>query len=164
MTSWRRLLHVAAGVLVLVAGGCGGATSQSSTNRVRFTPVYVPAPTTPAAHHAVKSAKVQRDKLLGLAAPGTKVTPRDTVPGWPSANGAAIPATTSQVSGFGFLVDQTKRVQYLGFAVTDAAGHCAGGNIEADLAGKFVLSSARVTIPRHAACTGDEAAKAAGHG
>ena len=53
---------------------------------------------------------------------------------------------------------------HLGFAVKDSSGHCAGGDIEADAAGTYVQSAQPVDMPRHAACTGDEAAKLAGHG
>jgi hypothetical protein len=113
--------------------------------------------------HAVTSAQAERDRLLALAQPGTKVTSQGTLSGWPSANGAAIPASPSELSGFGFEADHAKKVQYLGFAVKDTAGHCAGGEIQADLAGTYVQSATAVTIPSHAPCTGNEAAKAAGH-
>jgi hypothetical protein len=53
-------------------------------------------------------------------------------------------------------------MQYLGFAVKDTVGHCAG-DIRANRAGTSVQSAAPVTIPPHAPCTGDAAAKAAGH-
>ena len=166
VTSRRRLRYVAAGTLVLLVASCaggGGSSGTSTSGGAQFAPVYVPVTTAPHSTHGVPSAKAERDRLLDLAQPGTKLTSQGTVPGWPSANGAAIPATASQVSGFGFLSDTAKHVQYLGFAVKDSAGHCAGGDIEADSGGTYVQSAEPVEIPRHAPCTGDEAAKVAGH-
>ena len=127
----------------------------SSTSPVPTT-ATPPAPSFP-------SATQERNRLLGLAKPGTRVTSQGTLPGWPAANGAAIPATTSQVSGFGFLVDKNQNVQYLGFAVLDTKGKCALGDIEANSSGTEVVSASPVTTPAHGPCTGDQAARAAGH-
>lgn len=113
--------------------------------------------------HPITSATGERNKLLGLAKPGTHLTPQGTVPGWPPANGSGIPATPSEVSGFGFVVDRTRNDQYLSFAVTDAAGRCAGGDLETDSSGRVVASARSIAIPHKAPCTGDEAARIAGH-
>ncbi len=72
------------------------------------------------------------------------------MPGWPPANGSAIPATATDISGFGFNVDKAKKDQYLSFAVTDASGACAGGDIVANAKGTMVVSTSAVKLPSHA--------------
>jgi hypothetical protein len=66
------------------------------------------------------------------------------------------------VSGFGFVPDTSSHIQYLAFAVMDAAGRCAGGDLEANYSATQITSARPITIPAKAPCTGDEAAKIAG--
>jgi hypothetical protein len=120
--------------------------------------------TTPAVGpHPYSSATAERDMLLHLAKPGTKITSQGNVPGWPPANGSAIPATPTEISGFGFNVDKKRNVQYLSFAVGDKGHGCAGGDIVTNAKGTTVLSARPINLPSHATCSGDEVAKLAGY-
>ncbi len=148
-----------AGLAVVVLAGCGSSSSGTGTSPL----AGLGATTGSTKLREISSASAERDKLLRLAKPGTNLTTQGTVLGWPPANGSGIPATSTEVSGFGFVVDKTRHDQYLAFAVTDTAGNCAGGDLEATASGTQVTSAKPITIPRHAPCTGDEAAKIAGH-
>lgn len=153
----RTLIRLAIlGILVLAATGCGSSPRNTIPAPVATTAAYGPNP--------YSNATAERNKLLGLAKPGTKVTSQGNLPGWPPANGSAIPASATEVSGFGFNVDKVLKVQYLSFAVSDTNHSCAGGDIIANAKGTTVVSSRAVKLPSHAPCTGDEVAKLAGHG
>jgi hypothetical protein len=102
-------------------------------------------------------------KMLALGRKGTRITPQGTVPGWASANGSGIPATPTHLSGFGFVADKARNIQYLSFAVRDTSGRCAGGDLQANAAGKRIIGGRPVTVRAKAPCTGDEVAKLAGH-
>lgn len=98
-----------------------------------------------------------------MARAGTPITAQGTVSGWAAANGSAIPADPSNISGFGFVADKSKHIQYLSFAVKDTSGRCAGGDLLANAAGTMTTGGRAVAIPAKAPCTGDEVAKLAGH-
>jgi hypothetical protein len=143
------------GIFALAAAGCGSAAKRVIPAPVAMKAAYGP--------HPYASATAERNKLLALAKPGTDV-PQGNVPNWPPANGSAIPATATEVSGFGFNVDKTQNVQYLSFAVADRNHGCAGGDIVTNAKGTKVISASPIKLPRHAPCTGDEVAELAGHG
>jgi len=143
------------GILPVAAAACG-----SSSRHTIPAPVAIKAAFPP---HPYSSAAAERDRLLRLAQPGTKITSQGNLPGWPPANGSAIPATPTEVSGFGFNLDKARKVQYLSFAVRDAGGACAGGDILANAKGTEVISGTAVSLPHHGPCTGDEVARMAGH-
>jgi hypothetical protein len=142
------------GILVLAAAGCGSG-SKATIAPVATTATVGPQP--------YSSATTERNKLLDLARRGVKVTSQGNLPGWPPANGSAIPATATRISGFGFNVDKKRKAQFLSFAVRDSGGACAGGDILTDSKGKKVVSHRAIRLPPHAPCTGDEVAKLAGH-
>jgi hypothetical protein len=140
----------------LTAAGCGAAAPK----RVIPAPVALRATVKP---HPFSSATSERNRLLALARPGTKITSQGSISGWPPANGSGIPATATEISGFGFNVDKARKEQYLSFAVTDSRHGCAGGDIVTNSKGTNVVSSMPVNLTTHAPCTGDEVAKLAGH-
>jgi hypothetical protein len=111
----------------------------------------------------VTSATDEVKQLLALAKPGTTITSQGIVSGWAPANGSAIPADPSQISGFGFVADQAKHIQYLAFAAKDTSGKCAGGDLLANASGTRVTGGKAITVPAKAPCTGDEVAKLAGN-
>ncbi len=159
------------GLAILLLAGCGSSSAPSAsstssdTGTAALTTLSATAstPTTLPQVYSNTSATSTRNKLLALAKPGTSVTSQGNVPGWPPANGSGIPATPSEVSGFGFVPDKAQNIQYLSFAATDRKGRCAGGDLEANQAGTLITSARPITIPAKAPCTGDEAAKIAGH-
>ncbi len=54
-------------------------------------------------------------------------------------------------------------IEYLVFAVKDAAGKCAGGDIRSNSEGKVVVSTRAVTVPAGTACTAEALTPLAGH-
>lgn len=144
---------------MVVLAGCGSSSTGTGTS-----PAGALGSTTGSNRlREITSASAERDRMLLLAKPGTNLTTQGTVLGWPPANGSGIPATSTEVSGFGFVPDKARHVQYLAFAVMDTARRCAGGDLEATAAGTQVTSARPITIPPKAPCTGDEVAKLAGH-
>lgn len=155
-----RLLSLA-GLTVAVLAGCGSSASTGTG----IAPLLNSGSTTGGSTaHAFTSATDERNKLLALAKPGTSVTAQGTIAGWPPANGSGIPATPSEISGFGLVVDKPKNLEYLSFTVMDTSGKCVGGDLETNSAGTQIVAARPITIPAKAPCTGDEAAKVAGHG
>lgn len=152
----RNLLILCLGGLTLLTAGCGSDAKHKVPAPVATRPL-VSLP-----HYS--NAAAERNKLLALARPGTKISSQGNLSDWPPANGSAIPATATEISGFGFNMDRAKKAQYLSFAVTDTSGACAGGEILAKANGTTVVSASPVKLPSHAPCTGDEVAKLAGHG
>jgi hypothetical protein len=159
------------GLAVMLLAGCGssgsagtGSSGTGTGGGATLTTLGSTSGTTTASLPSYASATAERAKLLALAKPGTTLSSTGTVPGWPPANGSGIPATPSEVSGFGFVPDKAKNIQYLSFAVADSGGRCAAGDLEANAAGTQITSAKPVTLPSKAPCTGDEAAKIAGHG
>jgi hypothetical protein len=155
------------GLAILLLAGCGSSGSSGTGTSALATLSTLGSTTGAPVIHTVKSytsATAERDKLLALAKPGTSLSSQGTVPGWPPANGSGIPATPSEVSGFGFVPDKGQKIQYLSFAVTDRTGKCAAGDLEANSAGTRVTSAKPITLPAKGPCTGDETAKIAGHG
>jgi hypothetical protein len=148
-----------AGLAVVVLAGCGSSSPGTGTSLLGGVGSTVGSTKL----REINSASAERDRLLALAKPGTNLTTQGTVLGWPPANGSGIPASSTEVSGFGFVPDKSRHDQYLAFAVKDTAGHCAGGDFEATASGTQVTSARPITIPPKAPCTGDEAAKIAGH-
>lgn len=151
--SWVALILCLA---ALAAAGCGAAAPK----RVIPAPVALKATVQP---HPFISASTERNRLLALAKPGTKVGYQGSISGWPPANGSGIPATATEISGFGFDVDKARKEQYLSFAVADSKHGCAGGDIVTNSKGTNVASAKPVKLPSRAPCTGDEVAKLAGH-
>jgi hypothetical protein len=160
VTDRIRLLSLA-GLTVVVLAGCGSSTPSATGISALLTSGST---TGGPGVQQTTDATAERDKLLKLARPGTSVTAQGTVPGWPPANGSGIPATPSELSGFGFVADKAQNLEYMSFAVFDSAGRCAGGDLEANSAGTQITSARPVAIPAKAPCTGDEVAKLAGHG
>jgi hypothetical protein len=145
----------------MALAGCGANTKTGRSGGTEESTSAVP--TAPAKGTGFASAAAERNRLLALAKPGTKITSQGNVPGWPPADGSAIPATPTDVSGFGFNVDKAKNTQYLSFAVTDSRHACAGGDIVTNSKGTTVVSAKPVELPPHAPCTGDQVATQAGH-
>jgi hypothetical protein len=155
------------GLAIVLLAGCGSsASSGTGTSGISTLSTVGSTTGAPALHtvHTITSATAERDKLLALAKPGTAVSSQGTVPGWPPANGSGIPSTPSDVSGFGFVPDKAKNIQYLSFAVMDTGNRCAGGDLEANFAGTQIITARPITVPAQGPCTGDEVAKIAGHG
>ena len=146
------------------SAGFKSATTTASAN-VTTTTLSTGGPPTapPSPQGVVTSATGEVKKLLAVAKSGTAITPQGTVAGWAPANGSAIPADPSHISGFGFVADKAKRIQYLSFAVKDTSGNCAGGDLLANPAGTRTTGGRAITVPAKASCTGDEVAKLAGH-
>ena len=159
-----------AGLAVVVLAGCGSSASSGTGTSAGATSASISGstiagPTTTAATvQTITNATAERNKLLALAKPGTRVTSQGMVPGWPPANGSGIPATSSETSGFAFVQDKAKNIQYLSFAVMDRTGRCAAGDLETNASGLQITSARPITIPPKSPCTGDEAARIAGHG
>jgi len=165
-----RYAPLSVAVLTAVAlTGCGSGTTGTATAQLSTVGSTTGAPATTTANFSLipnrpaASARGIRDKLLALAKPGTPITTQGTVPDWPPANGSGIPATPTDLSGFGFVVDKPKNMQYLSFAVKDSSGKCAGGDIVANSAGTAITGGQAISVPAKAPCTGDEVAKLAGH-
>ncbi|HEY1524390.1 MAG TPA: hypothetical protein VGF70_15370 [Solirubrobacteraceae bacterium] len=166
-------LSVLAGIVLAMAGCGSGRThasgafksitrSSTSVTTTTTTTLSVGGSTAPPAPRAlVQNATNEVKTLLAVAKPGTTIAAQGTVSGWAPANGSAIPADPSHISGFGFVAD--KGIQYLAFAVKDTSGKCAGGNLLANAAGTLTTGGKAVSIPAKAPCTGDEVAKLAGH-
>lgn len=148
------LIVCLAGLVMAAAAGCG-ATAQ----RVIPAPVATTSSVPPQSY---SSATAERNRLLSMAKPGTRITSQGDVPGWPPANGSAIPASATEISGFGFNADTARKDQYLSFAVGDSGHGCAGGDIVANAKGTTVVAAKPIRLPSHAPCTGDEVAKLAG--
>ncbi len=168
-------LAVVAG-MALVAAGCGSsrlsglgppATSTTSaagsTNATTTTLSTAGATAPPSPKGVVTSATGEVKTLLATAKAGTAISSQGTVAGWAPANGSAIPADPSHISGFGFVPDTPQHIQYLAFAVKDTSGKCAGGQLLANASGTKVTGGKSVAVPAKEPCTGDEVAKLAGH-
>ena len=149
-----------AGLAVAVLAGCGSSASSGTGTAAQSTSGSTTGAPSP---HPITSASVEVSKLLALGKPGTSLTGQGTVPGWPPANGSGVPATPSEVSGFGFVADKARNDQYLSFAVMDTAQRCTGGDLETNTSGTQVASAKPVKLPAKAPCTGDEVAKLVGH-
>jgi hypothetical protein len=159
--------------VILIAAGCGSSspsgTAAPTTSTSTSTHTTAPGATTgaslapPTTRGPFPDASVEVQKMLRLAKAGTRITPQGTVPAWASANGSGIPATPTHLSGFGFVVDKAKNIQYLSFAVKDTSGRCAGGDVLANGSGTKITGGKPITVPAKAPCTGDEVAKLAGH-
>jgi hypothetical protein len=159
-------LSVVTGIALAVAG-CGSSpssgtgTSTVSTSAVSSATTGATTTAPPSPRAVVRSASDEVKQLLALAKPGTTIGSQGSVPGWAPANGSAIPAEPSHVSGFGFVAD--KAIQYLAFAVKDTSGKCAGGDLLANASGTRITGGKAIAVPAKAPCTGDEVAKLAGH-
>lgn len=180
-SSGRRFVDLAAlaGIALAIAGcassrqsgaaaaGFKSSTSSSSTASSTATTTTLSsgglATAPPAPRGVVTDAPGEVKKLLAVAKAGTAITAQGTVSGWAPANGSAIPADPSHISGFGFVADQAKHIQYLSFAVKDTSGRCAGGDLLANAAGTRTTGGRAIAVPAKAPCTGDEVAKLAGH-
>ena len=168
-------LVVVAG-LALAGAGCGSSrstglgpratstTSAAGSTDATTTTLSTGVDTTaPAPKGVVTSATGEVKTLLTTAKAGTAVSSQGTVAGWAPANGSAIPADPSHISGFGFVPDPAQHNQYLAFAVKDTSGKCAGGQLLANASGTKVTGGKSVAVPAKKPCTGDEVAKLAGH-
>jgi hypothetical protein len=152
------------GVAIVLLAGCGSSASSGTGTSALSTLGSTTGTLAPHTLHTYISATAERDRLLALAKPGTSVSSQGTVPGWPPANGSGIPATPSDVSGFGFVPDKARNIQYLSFAVLDTTDKCAGGDLVTNASGGQITSARPITVPAKGPCTGDEVAKIAGHG
>ena len=173
----RSTVLAALAVVVLGLAGCGssktsgspGAALKSSSTTASTTVTTttltsgLPTAASPSPRGVVTSATGEVKKLLAVGKPGTSVTAQGTVAGWAPANGSAIPADPSHISGFGFVADKAKKLQYLSFAVKDTSGKCAGGDLLANAAGTRTTGGRAIAIPSKDPCTGDEVALLAGH-
>ena len=132
----------------------GSASSTTSTSAA-------------AARTPVADATALRDRLLA-AATGSAVSKDGSVAAWQAFTsqvgfqGSGLAATPTAVSGFSFVTSKAKGVDYLAFAVADAAGRCAAGVLEAAGAGSSVTSAKPATAPS-GACRADAVAEAAGY-
>lgn len=159
--------------IALAAAGCGSSSSSGTVASTTSTSAVSATTTTlsssgdttgsPSPRAVVTSAPGEVKKLLALAKPGTTITSQGTVPGWAPANGSAIPADPSHISGFGFVSQKGAGLQYLSFAVKDSSGKCAGGDLLANASGTRITGGKAITVPAKAPCTGDQVAKLAGH-
>lgn len=140
-----------------------GSTTASTTVTTTTLSSSDLATAPPAPRGVVTSATDEVKKLLAVAKAGTAITAQGTVSGWAPANGSAIPADPSHISGFGFVADKAKHIQYLSFAVNDTSGKCVGGDLLANAAGTRTTGGRAIAVPAKAPCTGDEVAKLAGH-
>jgi hypothetical protein len=175
-SSGRRFVALAAlAGIALGLAGCGSSrqspaagfrSSTTSSTTVTTTTLSSGGLATgpPSPRGVVTDAPGEVKKLLAVAKPGTAITAQGTVSGWAPANGSAIPADPSHISGFGFVADMAKHIQYLSFAVKDTSGKCAGGDLLANAAGTQTTGGRAIAIPAKAPCTGDEVARLAGHG
>src|ERR1700693_4590899 len=99
------------------AGATSGTASASPSATTTTLSSGAAATASPSPRGVVTSAPGEVKKLLALAKPGTTITSQGTVPGWAPANGSAIPADPSHISGFGFVSQKAAGIQYLSFAV-----------------------------------------------
>jgi hypothetical protein len=161
--------------IALALAGCGSsgrgaspgfksATTAGATTGTTTTLSSGGNPASPSPRALIQNASDEVKKLLGVAKAGTTITPQGTIPNWDPANGSAIPAEPSHISGFGFVADKSKGIEYLSFAVKDTSGKCAGGDLVANAAGTKTTGGKAVSVPDKAPCTGEEVAKLAGHG
>lgn len=163
MKSRRSVTGVLAVMAALGVGACGSSNSSTSTSTARSGSASTATTSSAAAGASGGSAAAVRDKLLALAKPGTTID-HGAIAGWPkNAQGSAIPATPSAISGWGFAVDKRKNIQFLSFAVTDSKGHCVGGDIQSDTAGNKVVSARPVTVKPGSPCSASTVAAAVGH-
>jgi hypothetical protein len=144
------------------AGSKSGTTASTTGTTTTLSASGSSAP--PAPRALVEDASGEVKTLLAVAKPGTTISSQGTVPGWAPANGSAIPADPSHISGFGFVADKSKGIQYLSFAVKDTSGRCAGGDLLANAAGTRTTGGKAIAVPAKTPCTGEEVAKLAGHG
>lgn len=152
------------GLTVVLLAGCGSSAPAGTGVTALSTLSSAGSTTGTPTVRTYTSATSERDRILALAKPGTSVTSQGNVRGWPPANGSGIPATPSEVSGFGFVADKARNLQYLSFAVIDTAHKCAGGDLETNASGSQIVSARPIKLPPKGPCTGDEVARIAGHG
>lgn len=158
------------GVLMILAG-CG-STSQATTSSPTPAPA-LPSPVRSAAPQpavVIDDAAQLRDRLLGFEPVGIAVpSSGDMTAKWTTNIpglafvGSSVKATAYQVSGFAYVVSKKKNLQYLAFAVLDAADTCAGGVLEASGAGDKVTRAASVMVPAGTACQGSKVSELGGY-
>ncbi len=128
-----------------------------------------PAAPIPAALHVpLQDAAAARDALLQQALTSTMT--QEQVVTWLSGDtglsfgGSGYAATPTLVSGGNqFVTSKVKNTQYMAFAVTDTAGHCAGGLLLEDPTATKVTSATAVTLPAGAPCSMQTVSDAAGY-
>lgn len=142
------------GAVTLTCTASSGATPSAGSGAA---PISVP----------IADASATRDALLAQAMGSAESG--GTVTNWTADkalafSGSAVAAGPSDVSGFTFVTDKAKNVDFLSFAVADTQGHCAGGVLLDNASFTKVISAKPVTLPAGAACTGSAVGQAAGYG